>query len=312
VANGNAQGSPGDAGQAMAVKADGLDPKSAGARMRPRQTNQMGIYFLCLAVLTFYILIATWPVVDPNDKTGGTFQVPHIFGFYNLRASADSRLFITIVAAGALGSLVHCITSFADYVGDRSLKQSWVWYLILRTPIGIALALLVYLVLRGGLIAPTLPQDGSNGHAATILNPYGLAAVAAMAGMFSKQATDKLAEVFDSLFRTTKPVTRADPLNPAAPVISSTEPPRLKVGSPTPLTVIGRNFNTDCTASINGNQREVKWESDTRLTVTVLGEEVLAAGELQLIVRNPAAAGGSSAPLMVAVVSANLEGPYPH
>ena len=54
------------------------------------------------------------------------------------------------VAAGALGSLVHCLTSFADFVGNRNLRQSWVWFLILRTPIGFALALLFYPVLRGG------------------------------------------------------------------------------------------------------------------------------------------------------------------
>ncbi len=284
------------------ISADGPDPKVAGARLRPRQTNLVGIYFVCIAVLTFYVLIATWPVVDAADPTGSRFEDPHVFGFYKLRASADSRLFITIVTAGALGSLVHCITSFADYVGDRSLKQSWVWYLILRTPIGVALALLVYLVLRGGLIAPTLPQGGANGHTATILNPYGLAAVAAMAGMFSKQATDKLAEIFDSLFHTTKPVARADPLNPTPPVISSTDPPRLQKGVTTPVAVNGRNFNKNCSASINGKQREVKWESDTRLTVMLLPEDVSAAGELQVVVRNPTAFGGASAPLSVTVV----------
>jgi len=84
-----------------------------------------------------------------RDKTGNTFQDPRVFGIFKLRASPDTRLFVTVVAAGALGSLIHCITSFADYVGDRSLKQSWVWYLILSTPIGIALALLVYLVTSG-------------------------------------------------------------------------------------------------------------------------------------------------------------------
>ena len=196
MANGDAQGSPADAGQNGA--GDGPDPKSGGSRLRPRQTNQVGIYFLCLAALTFYVLIATWPVVVPWDQSN--FAETRMFWFIRVKASPDARLFITIVAAGALGSLVHCITSFADYVGNRSLKQSWVWYLILRTPVGIALALLVYLVLRGGLIAPTLPEGGANGHTATVLNPYGLAAVAAMAGMFSKQATDKLAEVFEFAF----------------------------------------------------------------------------------------------------------------
>jgi hypothetical protein len=297
MANGDAQGSPADADPNR--PGDGPDPKSAGSRLRPRQTNEVGIYFICLAAITFYVLIATWPVAIPWDQNN--FAEARMFGFIRFKASPDARLFVTIVAAGALGSLVHCVTSFADYVGDRTLKQSWVWYLILRTPIGIALALLFYLVLRGGLIAPTLSENGPNAHTATVLNPYGLAAVAAMAGMFSKQATDKLAEVFDVLFHVTKPVIRADPLTPTKPIISSTEPPALKVGSPTNFAVIGRNFNKACTTSINGAKRNATWESDTRLTINLDPTDVSAEGVLQVIVSNPVDAGGDSAPFPVTV-----------
>ena len=215
-------------------------PKSeaqANSPLRPRERNRLGLYFVILSLLTFYVLIATWPVVNPTVQ--GQFLDARLFWYLKVSASPDSRLFITVVAAGALGSLVHCLTSFADYVGNRSLNQSWVWYLVLRTPIGIALALLFYLVLRGGLIAPTLPQNVQQGvgqglPTATLINPYGLAAVAAMAGMFSKQATDKLSEVFDSLFHTSNPPSRADPLTATKPVISSAEPaePQGQRGSP--------------------------------------------------------------------------------
>ena len=39
-----------------------------------------------------------------------------------------------------------------------------------------------------------------------------MAAVVGLAGMFSKQATDKLREVFENLFKTEKGTNRADPL----------------------------------------------------------------------------------------------------
>jgi len=35
-----------------------------------------------------------------------------------------------------------------------------------------------------------------------------------LAGLFSKQATDKLREVFDTLFKPTDPPKRAEPLDP--------------------------------------------------------------------------------------------------
>ena len=55
---------------------------------------------------------------------------------------------------------------------------------------------------RGGLVS------GNAG--ATDLSPYGIGALAGLAGMFSKQATDELREVFENLFKTTDPPTRKD------------------------------------------------------------------------------------------------------
>jgi len=43
------------------------------------------------------------------------------------------------------------------------------------------------------------------------LSPYGITALAGLTGMFSKQATDKLREVFDDFFRT-QTLQRADAL----------------------------------------------------------------------------------------------------
>jgi hypothetical protein len=298
MTKGNAQGSPGAADQTAVAK--NPPSKSSGARLSPGDRNRLGIYFTCLTVLTFYILIATWPAIDPNLPI--RLNQPWILGFH-LKATADERLFITVAAAGALGSLIHTITSFADYVGNRELTQSWVWYLVLRTPMGIALALLFCIVLRAGLIAPapSLPEDFAATHPLSLLNPYGFAAIGALAGMFSRQATDKLREVFDTLFKVSQPVDRADPLSPASPVISKMDPTALTVGGATELAVIGRNFIKDCTASINGKQREVKWESDTRVTVALLPEDVSAPGRLQVIVRNPAVVGGASPPFPVTV-----------
>jgi hypothetical protein len=258
----------------------------------------LGLYFFILALLTFYLLVATWPVSDTSDASG--YANFSLFG-WPFSTAADRRLFLTVIAAGALGSLLHAITSFADYVGNRTLSRTWVWWLVLRTPIGVALALLFYLVLRGGLIVPSLPNAPSAADTTHLVNPYGIAAISAMAGMFSKQATDKLREIFDTLFRTREPVTRADPLLPAKPAISSTEPPRLTVGVLPVLNVFGRGFQSDCTVSVNGKSRNVQWVSDTRLVLTLLEEDVASSGRLQVIVHNPGPSGETSEPFNIQV-----------
>ena len=258
----------------------------------------LGIYFFGVALFTFYFLVATWPVPDPKEATA--FVDFSLFGWRRLSASSDLRLFLTVIAAGALGSLIHTLTSFADYVGNRALSISWIWWLILRVPIGVALALLFYAVIRGGMIVPSLPNSGDT---TCLLNPYGIAAISALAGMFSKQATDKLRELFDTVFRTREPVNRADPLTRAIPVISSTDPAKLTVNGPLAVDVRGSRFARDCAATINGNSRDVQWISDTLLKLVLLPEDVATKRELNLIVRNPGSTGGSSEPFTIRVES---------
>ena len=294
-------GGPPETGQpGGAAGGGGGPPPPSGPLVRPRQRNWLGLYFIVLSLLTFYVLVATWPVVVPWQPS--QFYDAWLFGVIKVGATADSRLFITVVAAGALGSLVHVLTSFADYVGNRNLRQSWIWFFVLRTPVGIALALLFYLVLRGGLIVPTLPESSGQTPTATLISPFGLAAIAAMAGMFSKQATDKLSEVFNSLFQVAQPVPRGDPLTPAKPVIASAEPESLTVNGDPSVALNGRNFDQQCKVTVNGKERQSKWESATRVTVSLLATEDLKdQGELTLVVRNPVAAGGDSAPFTVPV-----------
>lgn len=254
----------------------------------------LGIYFLALATISFYLLVATWPVSDAKAAAGFADFSFFVWGPFSV--PSDQRLFLTVIASGVLGSLIHSITSFADYVGNRSLDRSWIWWLVLRAPVGVALALLFYLVLRGGLIVPSMPNGSGETDTTHLLNPYGIAAISALAGMFSKQATDKLREIFDTLFRTREPVNRADPLAVAKPVISRTDPPRMTVGGALILNVVGHGFERDCTALVNGKTRHVLFVTETRLVLTLLAEDVAAKDELQLIINNPGPAGAGSDP----------------
>ena len=110
--------------------------------------------------------------------------------------TGEPVLLLMVIAVAALGSLIHASTSFASFVGNGKAKASWLWWYLLRLPIGMSLAIVSYVVFRGGFFA------GDQGPEAT--NPFGFAALAGLAGMFSKQATDKLEEIADALFRVDK------------------------------------------------------------------------------------------------------------
>ena len=66
--------------------------------------------------------------------------------------------------------------------------------------------MVTYLVVRAGFFATTT--------GATALNPWGFVAVASLVGLFSKQATNKLDELFSTMFRTDKDRELRDKLNP--------------------------------------------------------------------------------------------------
>jgi hypothetical protein len=188
----------------------GLDPIQVPAAPGPDNSNQIGriaqflfgLYMVGLNVIIVYLLIKIWPDKIPPVNTPESFVA--FFGKIHFVLSLEVRFLLITVLAGALGSYIHAATSFVDFIGNRKFVKSWTWWYLLRPFIGVALALLMYFATRGGLISSTTGADG--------LSPFGVAAIAGMAGLFSKQATDKLREVFEALFKTENPPDRSDKL----------------------------------------------------------------------------------------------------
>jgi NADH:ubiquinone oxidoreductase subunit 6 (subunit J) len=161
-----------------------------------------GSYMVALNIAIIYLLVAIWP--DKIPLVDSPESVNLFFGRVPIVLSPEVRFLLITILAGALGSYIHAATSFVDFIGNRQFVKSWTWWYLLRPFIGVALALLVYFAARGGLISAS---TGANG-----LSPYGVAALSGMAGLFSKQATDKLREVFETLFKTDHPPERNDKL----------------------------------------------------------------------------------------------------
>ena len=154
-------------------------------------------YFVCLGSVTAFVLWRIWPTDDgpsPALMVGDRLVIS---------SDLDGRLILIAALSALLGSFVHSATSFATYLGNHKLLRAWVGWYVLRPVIGMALGLVFYFLLRAGLVTT---------ESAAAVNEYGVAAVSALAGMFSKQAADKLEEVFDGVLASHKDSTRADKL----------------------------------------------------------------------------------------------------
>jgi hypothetical protein len=154
-------------------------------------------YFVSLGTVTAYVLWRIWPKGDALAATalaGGSLP---------LSADPDSRLILIAALSALLGSFIHSATSFASYLGNHKLLRAWVGWYVLRPVIGMALGLVFYFILRAGLVTT---------ESAAAVNEFGVAAVSALAGMFSKQAADKLEEIFDGVLASHKDAARSDKL----------------------------------------------------------------------------------------------------
>jgi hypothetical protein len=152
----------------------------------------LGLFLLLLGLVLISFVIALWPAVQAA-ASDATSKPIHWFG-WKYKPTPDAALLILVILVSALGSYVHTAISFTDYVGEGKLKRSWIWWYVLRLFVGTSLAVIFYFAIRGGFFAGSTNSED--------INPYGIAAVAGLVGLFSKQATDKLNEVFDTAFRT--------------------------------------------------------------------------------------------------------------
>lgn len=156
--------------------------------------------FLVLTVvlcgITLYGVWAFWPSENQNGPGLVPRKTVHFF-FWDRLFSRESLFFVMVAFAGALGGMVHALRSLAVYLGNRRLTWSWVPFYLLKPVLGAVLATLLYFVLRAGLFSPSASTQQAS--------PYGFAAIAALAGLFSDQAVEKLRKVAEELFEKLPP-----------------------------------------------------------------------------------------------------------
>jgi len=99
-------------------------------------------------------------------------------------------------ALGAVGSLgaamgaVHSLASLGQHAGKGTLTQGWLTFYLTRPFTGAGVAIITMLVLKGGLGGFVVREN------------VAILAWAALAGLYSQPALDKLKELFATIFKT--------------------------------------------------------------------------------------------------------------
>ena len=254
-------------------------PRSAIRVPRYATSREIAVLAVAVGVLGFLLvttLIAIFPAAKAATATeqSGAQAVPLLFGLARPTLNPDAMLLLLVVLASAVGSFVHVATSFANYAGRNRFETSWVTWYVLRCPIGAALATVFYFVVRAGFFSGDAPSSA--------VNVYGVAAVAGFVGLFSRQATDKLRELFDTLFKTDGAEADVDP------VLGSVAPNPVTVGDePVHLTLTGSGFVRLSEVRVGGRALPVTSVGPTQLTVEVPADDLRGRPFVDVSVLNP-------------------------
>jgi hypothetical protein len=223
----------------------------------------VAVIVLAAMSLAVYALVAVWPTSSSMASTPS-----HVAGV-KLMLDQDQRLFVIVGLTGALGGLIHSSRSLYEYAGNRLLRRSWLLMYLSLPFIGSALAVVFYVILRGGLVTGTAAQ----------VNFFGFAAISALVGLFSPEAAEKLKQIFSTMLAPA-PLSRDRLTSSATAVVENIEPESGAVG--TTVTIRGRNLSGTTAVIFKHARAAVTVVSDREVTTMV--PEGAATGHISLVV----------------------------
>ena len=181
---------------------------TAGESFPSEVTAVVGIWLLILAGISAVgLLLVINPICWPEWLQSCLRERPDY-----------TNALVTMFGAG-VGSSIATILGFLEHASEKKdFERAYAPWYVGRPVMGMLLGLVFYFLVRGGLLA-VIPAKGE----ASDLSPAGLAGLGALVGLFSKNAIEKLRELFSTLFSTKK-----DAENDAKQSLLDRLPPDLK------------------------------------------------------------------------------------
>lgn len=151
------------------------------------------VYLILMCGFLLHSILRLWPVPESQGASPSAFKVEHVrLLIGSVDVNNDTRLWLIVLTAGALGGVAHGLRSVYWHVGTKQFFSSWLLMYLLLPITGAVLGLGVAMLVRGGFLNPTKPAEQAS--------TYGFTASAFLVGMFSEQAAVKLKQIAETVF----------------------------------------------------------------------------------------------------------------
>jgi len=191
-----------------------------GAGWRATLLGVVTVAELVLLLGAFVPVMQTASALDANQPATLSYLG------WSMTATKPGVFVVVSLLGGALGGALHAIASLTAHVAAGDFGDRWTMWYLANPVVGAALATVFLLVLQAGLGGQAAPTTGGL---------YGIAAVAAMTGLFSRHALNKLKDIFDVAFASKSAVESEMPDRRTAvtqPGPAAQAPPSAGSGSP--------------------------------------------------------------------------------
>jgi hypothetical protein len=155
---------------------------------------------------------------------------------YSCTIQFSVLILILVAAAGFLGNMVFVASSFAAFVGSGKFRHSWILWYFVKPFTAAGLSTFLYLALNN--------SNSLIGAGNVPINLNGIIAIAALAGLFTDLATEKLRDIFIAIV---KPSDNGPGKQTEAKVVSvdlqTMQPAKIDVNAPNSFQIKGQNLD---------------------------------------------------------------------
>lgn len=152
-------------------------------------------------IILFTVVFLALTILGLSQQfNSATIEAREGFKWLSIFTRGNREVLLVAVAAGLGSSLATILAFIRHAIYDEDFKDSFVPWYLLRPLMGALLGVIFYFLIKGGMLALANDSGGDNGQS---LDPYSLAGMATLVGFFSRQAIDKLKDIFDAMFSST-------------------------------------------------------------------------------------------------------------